>query len=238
MSWVLAAYQASHRTYGYRRITLHLQTKERIWINHKAVLRLMNKLGIRSVARKRRIFKKVAQLESSYRYPNLLAQDFTATRPNQKWVTDVTYIQTRQGWAYLSTIKDLYDGFIVAHQFGRENSVGLVTGTIRLARQKEKIMGELILHSDQGYQYCTHPYHVLLSASGITASMSRKGNCLDNASMENFFGHLKEEALQLPSAPTFQEARQIIDDYIYFFNYERIQLKTKQTPYQKRCLSG
>ena len=238
LSWVLAAYQASHRTYGYRRIAIYLQTKERKCINQKAVLRLMNKLGIRSVARQRKIFRKLALQEGSYRYPNLLAQDFTATRPNQKWVTDVTYIQTCQGWAYLSTIKDLYDGFIVAHQFGRENSVALVLGTIQLAKQKEKLVGELILHSDQGYQYCTHPYQVLLSACGITASMSRRGNCLDNASMENFFGHLKEEALRLPSIPTFQEARQIIDDYIYFFNYERIQLKTRQTPYQKRCLSG
>jgi len=238
MAEVLEVYQASHRTYGYRRVTLSLQTQQRMCINHKAVLRLMNKLGIHSVARRRKIFKKLDEMVSTYRYPNLLARDFTATRPNQKWVTDVTYIHTRQGWAYLSAIKDLFDGFIVAHQFRRDNSIGLVTGTIQLAKRKEKIVDELILHSDQGYQYLSHPYHVLTSTCGITPSMSRRGNCWDNAPMENFFGHLKEEAIRRYKNPTFQEAQQIIDDYIYFFNYERIQLKTKQTPYQLRCLSG
>ena len=120
------AYQASHRTYGYRRMTWWIAQNCDITINHKAVLRLMNQLGIRSVARKRRIYKKMNELETYHRYPNLLNRDFTANRPNQKWVTDVTYILTQEGWAYLSTIKDLFDNFIVAHQFGRENSVALV----------------------------------------------------------------------------------------------------------------
>jgi transposase InsO family protein len=238
MNQILAAYQGSHRVYGYRRIAIHLQTKERLCINHKAVLRLMNKLGIRSIARRRRVFKKLDGMESNHRYPNLLARDFTATRPNQKWVTDVTFIHTRQGWAYLSTVKDLFDGFIVAHQFSHNNSIHLVTATIKLAQQKEKIVDKLILHSDQGYQYGSHSYHILTAASGITPSMSRRGNCWDNAPMENFFGHLKEEAMRQYKTPTFQEAQQIIDEYIYFFNYERIQLKTKQTPYQLRCLSS
>jgi len=238
MAQVLEAYQASHRTYGYRRVTMSLQTQRRICINHKAVLRLMNKLGIHSVARKRKVFKKLDGIEGFHHYPNLLARDFTATRPNQKWVTDVTYIYTQQGWAYLSAIKDLFDGFIVAHQFGRDNSIGLVTRTLKLAKQKEKITNELVLHSDQGHQYRSHPYHDLTTTSGIIPSMSRRGNCWDNAPMENFFGHLKEEALRQYKNPTFQEAQQIIEDYIHFFNYERIQLKTRQTPYQLRCLSG
>jgi transposase InsO family protein len=238
MALIQEAYQASHQTYGYRRITLYLQVRRRICINHKAVLRLMNKLGIRSVTRKRKIFKKMDGIESVHHYPNLLARDFTATRPNQKWVTDVTYIHTQQGWAYLSTIKDLFDGFIVAHQFGRDNSVSLVTRTIKLAKLKERMVDRLILHSDQGYQYGSNPYHVLTAGYGIIPSMSRRGNCWDNAPMENFFGHLKEETIRRVKNPTFQEAQQIIDEYIYFFNYERIQLKTKQTPYQLRCLSG
>jgi transposase InsO family protein len=238
MSWVLEAYRASHRTYGYRRVTWWIAQNCGTTINHKAVLRLMNKLGIRSVARKRRAFRYMQGLETSHHYSNVLARDFHAIRPNQKWVTDVTYIQTQTGWAYLSTIKDLFDGFIVAHQLGRNNSVGLVLGTIQMAKQKEKIETGLVLHSDQGHQYSSHPYHLLTSGCGIIPSMSRRGNCWDNAPMENFFGHLKEEALNHRPIPTYQEARQIIDDYIYFFNYERIQLKTKQTPYQLRCLSS
>ena len=125
----------------------------------------------------------------------------------------------------------------MAHCFERHNSVGLVTKTIKLAKRKEKITKGLILHSDQGYQYTSDPYHLLVTEYGLSPSMSRHGNCWDNAPMKNFFGHLKEEALQRFKNPTFQEVKQIIDDYIYFFNYERIQLKTKQTPYQVRCLS-
>ena len=223
--------------YGYRRITIWLQVHKGVCINHKAVLRLMNKMGIHSVARKRKIFKKLDEIEATHYYPNLLARDFTATQPNQKWVTDVTYIHTQQGWAYLSTIKDLFDGFIVAHQLGRDNSIGLVTQTIKQAKWKEGITQGLILHSDQGGPYSSDPYHLLTTAYGIIPSMSRRGNCWDNAPMENFFGHLKEEAIRRYKNPTFQEAKQIIDEYIYFFNYERIQLKTKQTPYQVRCLS-
>jgi transposase InsO family protein len=235
---VQKAYLASHRTYGYRRITWWIAQHCGVAINHKAVLRLMNQLGIRSVARKRRIYKKMSELETYHSYANLLNRNFVATRPNQKWVTDVTYILTKEGWAYLSTIKDLFDNFIVAHQFGRENTVALVQQNLRKAKQKEKVTDGLVLHSDQGQQYTSQAYFVLTSEYNITPSMSRRGNCWDNAPMENFFGHLKEEYLRHVKNPSFEEARQLIDDYIHFFNYERIQLKTRQTPYQVRCLSS
>jgi len=238
LALVQEAYEASHQTYGYRRIQIWIAQKRGVIINHKAVLRLMNKLGIRSVARKRKSQKKLSEYESYHRYPNVLERDFTAERPNQKWVTDVTYIHTQQGWAYLATIKDLYDGFIVAHQFEHHNSVSLVTRTLQQAQKKEKVTDGLVLHSDQGYQYSSQPYFVLTTEYNMTPSMSRRGNCWDNAPMENFFGHLKEEAIRRVKNPSFQEAQKIINDYIYFYNYERIQLKTKQTPYQIRCLSG
>jgi putative transposase len=239
MEQIQAAYEASHNTYGYRRITLHLQQKKSLRINHKAVLRLMNKLGIRSVARKRKMYKKLEEIGTYHSYPNLLNRDFVATRPNQKWVTDVTYIDTQQGWGYLSTIKDLYDGFIVAHVFARNNSIALVTNTVRQAQQKEKVTEGLILHSDQGTQYTSQAYlDVLTNEYNITPSMSRPGNCWDNAPMENFFGHLKEEYLRHFKKPTFEEADLLIAEYMYFYNYERIQLKTRQTPFEHRCLSS
>jgi putative transposase len=234
---VQEAYEQSHKTYGYRRITLWLRKYKGLYLNHKAVLRLMNKLNIRSIARQRKIYKKLTALETYHHYENILNRDFLASQPNQKWVTDVTYLLTQQGWAYLSTIKDLFDGFIVAHQVAKENSLALVLHTLRQAKQKEKVTAGLVLHSDQGTQYTSQAYFVLTQEYTITPSMSRRGNCWDNAPMENFFSHFKEEAWRHVKAPTFQETQQIVDDYIAFYNYERIQLKTKQTPYETRCLS-
>jgi len=232
-----AAYLASKKTYGYRRIGLWLRQKRGVVINHKAILRLMNRLGIHSIARRRKPYVKMSRLPIFHHYDNVLDRDFTVTRPNQKWVTDITYVATRQGWAYLSVIKDLYGGYIVAHVLSLSNSVALVTKTLQLAMAKEKVTDGLILHSDQGHQYTSQAYYVLTQQYSIIPSMSRKGNCWDNAPMENFFGHLKEEALRTIPPSSFAEAKQIIDEYIYFFNYERIQLKTRQTPFQLRCLS-
>jgi transposase InsO family protein len=234
---VKEAYQASHRTYGYRRIQMWIKQKYSLQINHKAVLRLMNKLGVHSIARRRKFLKKADDLATHHHYPNILNREFSADRPNQKWVTDVTFVHTKQGWAYLSTIKDLHDGFIVAHNFVRQNSLGLVINTLKSARQKEVVTDGLILHSDQGYQYTSQSYFALTKEYNITPSMSRRANCWDNAPMENFFGHLKEEALRQVLNPSFDEAKEMINAYIYFYNYERIQLKTRQTPYQFRCLS-
>lgn len=238
MEQVQEAYEKSHRTYGYRRITVWLQRQKGVCINHKTVLRLMNKLNIRSVARQRKIFHKRPKAQIYHYYDNLLNREFEAGQPNQKWVTDVTYIATRTGWAYLSTIQDLFDGFIVSHQLARVNSLELVLNTLKQARQKEQVTAKLLLHSDRGYQYTSPSYAALLHDYAITPSMSRPGNCWDNAPMENFFSHLKQEALRPLPIPSFAEAKRIIDDYIHFYNYERIQLKTRQTPYETRCLSS
>lgn len=234
---VQRAYQASHRTYGYRRISLWLRQKQGVVINPKAVLRLMRKLQIRSCARQRRLYRNGETSGVVHHYPNRLQRDFAALRPNQKWVTDITFVPTRAGWGYLSTIKDLFDGFIVAHQFGRQNSVDLVQRTVRQACQNEKVTAELLLHSDQGHQYTSQAYAVLTGQYNITLSMSRRGNCWDNAPIESFFSQLKDEYLRHLPTPSFEEARQAIDEYVAFYNYERIQLKTRQTPYQRRCLS-
>jgi putative transposase len=237
MEQVREAYEKSHQTYGYRRITLWLHKQKGIHINQKTVLRLMNKLNIRSVARRRKVFRR-SKAEIYHYYDNLLHQEFGTNQPNQKWVTDVTYIATRNGWAYLSTIQDLFDGFIISYQLTRVNSLELVLDTLKQAKQKEQCIDGLVLHSDRGYQYTSHSYAALLQDYSIIPSMSRPGNCWDNAPMENFFSHLKEEALRHHPSPSFAEAKHIIDDYIYFYNYERIQLKTKQTPYETRCLSS
>lgn len=232
------AYEKSRQTYGYRRITLWIRKHKGICLNHKAVLRLMHVLQIRSLARRRKLFKRLASLDIYHRYDNVLNRNFTATRPNQKWTTDITYLRSQQGWVYLSVIRDLFDGFIVAYELGRENSLALVLNTLKQAKQNEQVRDGLILHSDQGYQYTSHGYHTLIREYAITPSMSRRANCWDNAPMENFFGHLKEEALQHLHNPSLHDLKLILDDYVHFYNYERIQLKTRQTPFETRCLSS
>jgi transposase InsO family protein len=237
MHLVQEAYAASHRTYGYRRIGIWLDRHRKVHFNHKAVLRLMHKLGIRSIARRRHVYPRTGN-EHEHHYPNRLQRDFTASQPNQKWVTDITFVRTQQGWGYLSTIQDLYDGFIVAHAFSPQNSVALVQRTLTQARQHETQIAGVILHSDQGTHYRSPAYHDQTRAADILPSMSRRGNCWDNAPIESFFSHLKEEALRHWTNPTFEEAQQIIDEYMAFYNYERIQLKTKLTPYERRCQSA
>ena len=169
-----------------------------------------------------------------HKYENLLNRQFNADKPNQKWVTDISYIRTGQGVLYLSIIRDLYDNSIVAHKTGTSQSVNLVLDTIRLAMQKEKVTAELHLHSDQGSQYTSQAYFDLTQEYGITPSMSRRGNCYDNAMAENFFSILKTECIYRHVPATFEEARALIDDYIYFYNHQRIQLKTGVAPLTQR----
>ena len=173
--------------------------------------------------------------EYLHRYPNLLNRDFHADRPNQKWVTDISYIKTRQGVLYLSMIRDLYDNSIVAYRTGTEQNVNLVLSTIRAAKKKETVTAKLQLHSDQGFQYTSQAYFKLTQSYHISPSMSRRGNPYDNALAENFFSILKTECINRVKLRTYEEARLLIDEYIYFYNHERIQLKTNLTPLEKRC---
>ena len=218
-------------TYGYRRVHIWLE-RNGIHCNPKTVLRVMNKYNLLSVIRRKRYVKYGEHL---HRYPNLLNRNFTAERPNQKWVTDISYIRTRQGFLYLSIIRDLYDNSIVAYKTGSEQNINLVLNTIKAAKRKEKVTAELQLHSDQGFQYTSQAYFKLTQRYGITPSMSRRGNPYDNALAENFFSILKTECIHRVKIETFKDARELIDDYIYFYNNQRIQTKTKLTPMEFRC---
>ena len=196
----------------------------------------MNKYGLLSEIRRRRKYKYMGQ--QLHKYENLLNREFHADRPNQKWVTDISYIHTAQGVLYLSMIRDLYDNSIVAYKTGTEQTVNLVLNTLKEAKEKETVTAELQLHSDQGFQYTSHGYFSLTKEYGIVSSMSRRGNCYDNAMAENFFGILKTECIYRQKIRTYEEARILIDDYIWFYNNERIQTKTRLTPLEKRCQSA
>ena len=222
--------ESCKRTYGYRRVAIWLD-RNGVHHNPKTVLRVMQKYGLLSVIRRRKY-----QTYSSvlHRYPNTLNRDFHADRPNQKWVTDISYIRTGQGFLYLSVIRDLYDLSIVSYRTSPKQTVNLVLDTIRDAKAKEKVTDGLALHSDQGFQYTSQEYFNLTQAYHISPSMSRRGNPYDNALAENFFSILKTECIHRVKLRTFSEADQIIGEYIHFYNHVRLQSKTKLTPVEFR----
>ena len=220
------------RTYGYRRVWKWLKDRN-IDRNPKTVLRIMKKYGLLSEIRRRRKWVNLGQ--QVHKYENLLARQFRANRPNIKWVTDISYIHTKEGVLYLSMIRDLYDNSIIAYKTASRQTVNLVLDTIRLAMKKEKkVAAELQLHSDQGFQYTSQAYFKLTQSYGITPSMSSKGNPYDNAMAENFFSILKTECIYRHKPETFKEANALIDRYIHFYNYERIQTKTGVAPLTQR----
>ena len=216
----------TRQTYGYRRVQIWLLREFGLVMNHKAVLRVMNKYNLLSKSRRKR--KWVQNCESIHKYTNLLERNFYAERPNLKWCTDISYIPTKEGFVYLSVIKDLYDNFVVAYKVGTENNNNLVYETVKAA--KREVTAELQLHSDQGFQYTSEGYFKLTKSYHITPSMSSPGTPLDNACAENFFSTLKSEWLYRYTPATKEEARLLLGEYIHFYNYERIQLKTKLTP--------
>ena len=218
------------QTYGYRRVQIWLERKG-IYRNPKTILRIMQKYNLLSAVRRK---KYQHYGDALHRFPNLLNRDFHAERPNQKWVTDISYIKTGQGFLYLSVIRDLYDNSIVSYKTGTDQNINLVLSTVREAKKKEKVTAELQLHSDQGFQYTSQAYFRLTQLYNITPSMSRRGNPYDNALAENFFSILKTECIYRAKPRTYEEARLLIGDYIHFYNYQRIQLKTKLTPMEFR----
>ena len=217
------------QTYGYRRMHIWLE-QQGIHHNPKTILRIMKKYGLLSEIRRRRKWQNLGQ--QVHRYENLLNRQFHADRPNAKWVTDISYIHTKEGILYLSMIRDLYDNSIVAYKTASSQTVNLVLDTIRLAmrREKKKVAADLQLHSDQGFQYTSQAYFKLTQSYKITPSMSRRGNPYDNAMAENFFSILKTECIYRHKPKSFREANSMIDRYIDFYNNERIQAKTGVAP--------
>ena len=217
-------------TYGYRRVTIWLLKKKGLNVNGKAVLRIMQKYGLLAEIRRRKPYQKgVTRFKT---YENRLNQDFKASKPNEKWVTDISYIYTHQGMMYLSIIKDLYDNSVIAWELSRGCDLSLVIRTVEKA--KSKLRKGTILHSDQGSQYASKDYYALAEKYKFMPSMSRKATPLDNACAENFFGILKAECVNRHTFKSFSEAKLMISQYIYFYNHERIQLSFACSPMEKR----
>ena len=229
---IMQCQEKVHKTYGYRRVKFLLLRETGLVINHKAVLRITRKYGLQAVPKRKRF--RYYDLNTYHHYENLLHRDFRASRPNEKWVTDISYIPTGEGFLYLSVIKDLYDRSIVGYRYATQMPAKLVLDTIRDAVSNWPCGGNLILHSDNGFQYSSIPYYNLTKAYGITPSMSAIGCPYDNACAESFFSLLKNECIYRAKPQTIQAAAELIDEYIYFYNHERIQLATKMTPMEMR----
>ncbi|QDX91195.1 IS3 family transposase [Brevibacillus laterosporus] len=219
---MLSLYEKVDGIYGYRRLTLHLRRQTQRRINHKRIQRLMKKKGIQSVIRRKR--KKYARSTPQQVAENLLNREFYAKTPNEKWVTDITEFKYGSGQkAYLSAILDLHDNSIVSYVLGHSNNNSLVFKTVNLALQA--VPGSKpMLHSDRGFQYTSFRFKKLF-ADKLTHSMSRVGRCIDNGPMEAFWGTLKCEKYYLHSYSTFEELKKDIDDYMYFYNNDRLQVK-------------
>ena len=221
--------------YGYRRVHLELRNQQR-YLNHKTVQKLMTQLGLKSTVRPKRYQSYKGSIGKVA--PNLLERNFTAKVPNQKWVTDVTEFNIKGEKVYLSPILDLYNGEIVSYEIAERPQIGTVMEMLQKACKQLGTADKPLLHSDQGWQYQMGLYQQALRKQGITQSMSRKGNCLDNAVMENWFGIMKTEFFYQNKFESVQSFKVELEKYIHYYNHDRIKQKLKGlSPVQYRTQS-
>jgi putative transposase len=232
---ISAVYDEHKGRYGYRRITLELRKRGQ-WFNHKTIQRLMAKLGLKSLVKPKR-YRSYKGLVGKIA-PNILQREFESAEPNQKWVTDVTEFKVAGEKLYLSPILDLYNGEIISYSIAKRPRFEMIKNMLDKAFKRLRKDEKPLLHSDQGWQYQMGYYQKMLRDRQIVQSMSRKGNCFDNAVMENFFGILKSECYYLQKFNSVDELAKALDHYIHYYNHKRIKLKLKGlSPVQYRTQS-
>ncbi|CAM4368185.1 Integrase catalytic domain-containing protein [Bordetella tumbae] len=229
-----AVYARHKGRYGYRRITATLRQAGEC-VNHKTVQKLMQTMGLKSLVRPKKY--RSYRGEEGRVAPNLLARQFEAERPNQKWVTDVTEFNVRGRKLYLSPVMDLYNGEIVAYETSTSPLFGgLVRSMFQKAIRRLSPGEQPLLHSDQGWQYQQSSYRRMLAEHGLVQSMSRKANCLDNAAMESWFATLKTECFYLNRYDSIDQLKKAIGQFIHYYNHQRIRLKLQgMSPVQYRA---
>lgn len=210
--------------YGYRRITHELRNRGYL-VNHKKVQRLMNRLGLKSIIRMKKYRSYKGKVGKTA--PNILNRDFHAEKPNEKWVTDIPEFKLFGEKLYLSPMLDLYNGEIIAYTVDSRPRYSLVSKMLAQACQRLTAKDRLLIHSDQGWHYQMNQYRQVLKDNNITQSMSRKGNCYDNAVMESFFGTLKSEFLYTQEFESVEQFKRELAKYIYYYNNKRIKTKLK-----------
>lgn len=218
---IVDVFERMNRRYGYRRV--HAQLRREGWaVNHKLVYKLMDELGLKS---KVRVKKKYTSYKGTVSHiaRNVLDRRFTPDAQNRVWVSDVTKFRIAGTKVYLSPIMDLYDRSIVSYSVSTSPNTAFTAQSLRDAIAQESPNEGLLVHTDQGFQYQHSSWRDLIKSIGGRQSMSRKGNCYDNAVMENFFGHLKAEMYHGESFASLEEFYEGIEEYIYWYNNERIQ---------------
>ena len=230
---IKAIYDENKGRYGYRRICMDLRNKGYI-INHKTVRKLMSQIGLKAKRKKRHYHSYKGQTGKIA--PNIIDRDFSAERPNQKWTTDVSQVCIKNEKLYISPILDMYNGEIITYTLSRSPNLKMVTDMLRKALRKYKKLAGLTIHSDQGWHYQHILYQKMLKNNKIVQSMSRKGNCLDNSMMENFFGLMKNELLYVNDFDSVDSFETELRKYILWYNKKRIKLRLKgMSPAQYRA---
>ena len=220
--------------YGYRRITIQLRD-EGVIANHKTVRKLMVSMSLKAKRRNQRYRSYKGDVGKIA--PNVINRNFCADAPNQKWTTDVTQVKIKERKLFLSPILDMFNGEIISYVISSVPNMKMVLTMLKKALNKKNDLSGLILHSDQGWQYQQQRYQDVLKERGIIQSMSRKGNCLDNSMMENFFGLMKSELLYLQHWDTIDDFEAALDEYIKYYNNDRIKLRLDgKSPAQYRAL--
>lgn len=220
--------------YGYRRVTDEMHNRGYA-INHKTVQRIMKALELK--CRIRKVRYRSYKGEVGRIAPNVLGRDFKADRPCQKWATDVTQVRIKEDKCYISPILDMFNGEIVAYQISDRPNLKMVTDMLKQALRGNRHTDGLIIHSDQGWHYQHYVYRKILADHHITQSMSRKGNCLDNSMMENFFGIMKSELLYANDYQDMDTFKKDLIEYFGYYNNKRIKLRLKgKSPVEYRTL--
>jgi putative transposase len=219
---IAAIFEECRQTYGAQRVYMALRERG-IYSSRKRVARLMRQQGLASVRIKKRRIGLTKAARNAYIVPNLLAQDFTTRQANEKWVTDTTYIPTKEGWLYLVTVLDLYSRMIVGWAMGEQHDAKLAKSALEMAIQRQKPSAGLLLHSDKGGEFANALYAQTAATAKMQRSMSGTGNCYDNAVAESFFATLKLEAIQGQVYASHEAARAALFDYIeVFYNRQRL----------------
>lgn len=230
---IQSIYEEHQGRYGYRRIRDELINRGHR-VNHKKVQRIMKALGLKSVVRMKKYRSHKGTVGKIA--PNVLERNFQAEKPNEKWVTDITEFKLFGEKLYLSPVLDLFNGEIITYTVGSRPTYSLVSEMLNKAFNRLSDEDELLLHSDQGWHYQMKQYQHALKKQGITQSMSRKGNCYDNAVIENFFGIMKSEFLYLNEFESIDHFKQELAKYMYYYNHKRIKSKLKgMSPVQYRA---